>query len=248
MMPAAGKAGADAGSGGAGGSAGAATGCSPDLPLCDDFEGYTSGQQPGGRWQPVKTASQGASLVVDATKAFSGKQSLHVKIAFTNGGGSVNVGTKPGDAAFSAADDTHYARFMLFQSALMASGELHARLFRLGSMNAPSGSNGTGYAFSLHSYPKPISIELESMNDLYVNTRVDPPLDKWVCWEVEYGPSAVGWWQDGKTVTSPMPGGWPKVALAMLEVGFETFTPVTTELWMDDIALDTKRIGCPVAP
>jgi hypothetical protein len=33
--------------------------------------------------------------------------------------------------------------------------------------------------------------------------------------------------------------------LQMLEIGFDTFTPVTTEFWIDDVALDTKRIGCP---
>lgn len=32
----------------------------------------------------------------------------------------------------------------------------------------------------------------------------------------------------------------------MLEIGFEAYTPVTTEVWFDDIAVDTERIGCPV--
>ncbi len=138
-----------------------------------------------------------------------------------------------------------FARFMLYEGTLTASGELHARLFRLGNMSAPSGSNMTGYAFSLHSYPLPISLQFEAMNDIYVNTRVAPVLNQWVCWEFQYGPGMAGWWKDGQAVASPVPGGWPNVPLQMLEVGFDTFTAVTTEFWIDDVAVDTKRIGCP---
>jgi hypothetical protein len=214
--------------------------------LCDDFEGYAAGQTPAGRWQPIKTPSSGTSLVVDASKAFSGKQAIHIKVDL-KGGGSVGIGTKAGDMAFAGGGDTHYLRFMLYQSPMNVGGDLHARLVRLGTMNAPSGSNGTGYAFSLHSYPKPVSIQLESMNDVYVSTRIEPPTDKWVCWEVQYGPGTISWWQDGKMVNSPVPGKWTKVSLEMLEVGFETFTQVAAELWIDDIVVDTKRVGCPVA-
>ncbi|HVY25623.1 MAG TPA: hypothetical protein VHB79_03700 [Polyangiaceae bacterium] len=232
-------------SGGTGGAA--ASGCLAGVGLCDDFEAYTDGQAPGGRWQSIKTPSSGTSLLVDSTKAFSGKQAVHIKVDL-KGGGSVGVGTKAGDAAFAAGGDTRYVRFMLYQAPMNVGGDLHARLVRLGTMNAPSGSNGTGYAFSLHSYPKPVSIQLESMNDVYVSTRIEPPTDKWVCWEVQYGPGMIGWWQDGQTVNSPVPGKWSKVALEMLEIGFETFTQVSAELWIDDLVVDTKRIGCPTAP
>jgi hypothetical protein len=222
------------------------SGCTPDLRLCDDFESYGDGKVPDGKWQTIKAPSTGASLVVDTTKAFSGTKALHVKINFTGNGGSVDVGTKQGDPAFAnLTNNTMFARFMLFQSALNVSGELHARLLRLGSMNAPSGSNQTGYAFALHSYPIPVALQLESMNDLYVSTRVPPVVDRWVCWEMQLGQGVVGWWKDGQVVASPVPGGWPTVPLQMLEVGFDTFTPVSTEFWIDDVAIDTKRVGCP---
>jgi hypothetical protein len=218
--------------------------CTPDLRLCDDFESYADGMVPGGKWQTLKPPSNGASLVVDSTKAYSGTKAIHVKVAFT-GGGTVDIATKAGDPAFAAPTDTMFARFMMFQGTFTVPGELHARILRLGNMNAPSGSNGTGYSFALHSYPTPVALQVESMNDLYVGTRVMPVLGQWVCWEMQFGPGVVGWWKDGTKVNSPTPGGWPTVMQQMLEVGFDTFTPVTTEFWIDDVAVDTKRIGCP---
>lgn len=241
----AGSGGSAAGSGGAAAGAAAIT-CAAGLGLCDDFEGYTEGETPGGRWQPFNTSSAGRSLVVDSTKAFSGKKAIHIKVDFE--GGSVGIGTKPGDAAFAADGHTRYARFMMFQSPMTVPGELHARVLRLGTMDAPSGNNGTGYAFGFHSYPTPVAFQLESMNDNFVGTRIVPPTDKWVCWELEYAPGVIGWWQDGKTVDSPVPGGWPDLKLEMLEVGFQAFSTVKAELWLDDIVVDTKRVGCPVPP
>jgi hypothetical protein len=200
---------------------------------------------PGGPWQAVKAPSSGSSLVVDSTKAFSGTKAIHVKATFT-GRGNVDISTKMGDPAFAnLTNNTMYARFMMFQGTFTVPGELHARIFRLGNTNAPSGSNSTGYSFALHSYPTPVSLQLESMNDTYVSTRVPPVLNQWVCWELEFGQGVVGWWKDGQTVTSPVPGGWANVPLQMLELGFDTFTAVTTEFWIDDVAVDTKRIGCP---
>jgi hypothetical protein len=100
------------------------------------------------------------------------------------------------------------------------------------------------YAFSLHGYPKPAQLKIEAMNDHYFG-KMAPLLDKWVCWEIQYGPGVVGWWMDGvKVATTGTFTG--TVMLSMLEVGFETFTPITAELWIDDLAFDSKRIGCPM--
>lgn len=236
--------GAGVGNGGtAGGSA--QVGCTSELALCDDFESYAMGQVPDGRWQTVRTPMQGATMAVDDTKAFSGTQALHITANFQNYTG-VNISTKSGDAAF-ATGDTYYVRFMLFQTALTNTDELHARMVRIGTADLANGNDGSGYTFGLHSYPKPIALQLESMNDTFVTTRIDPPLDRWVCWELEYGPDTIGWWQDGEAIDTPEPGGWAQVTMSTLELGFEAYSAVTTELWYDDIAVDTERIGCPVA-
>lgn len=115
---------------------------------------------------------------------------------------------------------------------------------RVGNDKASAGSAGTGYAFSLHGYPKPAQLKMEAMNDIYAG-KMAPVLDKWVCWEFQFGPGVMNWWMDGAKVTAAVPANWPTVMLTTKEVGFETFSSITAELWIDDLAFDSKKIGCP---
>jgi hypothetical protein len=92
-------------------------------------------------------------------------------------------------------------------------------------------------------------------------------VDQWYCIETYFdGAAAVmpKWWIDGTEAAYYNPGGGPKVAATTqfmrLEAGFtpyaglglkmpdgkgdQTETRVLTDLWIDDIAFDTQRIGC----
>ena len=93
-------------------------------------------------------------------------------------------------------------------------------------------------------------------------------VDQWYCIEAYFDGTAVGmaprWWIDGSEAQYYMPGGGPKIAGATqftrMEAGFtpyasldlkmpdgrgdQTETRVLTDLWIDDIAFDTQRIGC----
>jgi hypothetical protein len=108
--------------------------------------------------------------------------------------------------------------------------------------------NPQGYAFDLH-FDKPADFKIEKFNDVYFG-KVDPvPLTgKWVCWEQEYGPTTLNWWQDGKLVTNStkFPGG---LTLTTFAIGFESYTPLPAiDFWLDDVAFDAaQRIGCPAA-
>jgi hypothetical protein len=92
--------------------------------------------------------------------------------------------------------------------------------------------------------------------------------DRWYCVEAYFDGTAVGmaprWWIDGTEAAYYMPGGGPKIAGATqftrMEAGFtpyaglglkmpdgkgdQTDTRVLTDLWIDDVAFDTQRIGC----
>jgi hypothetical protein len=93
-------------------------------------------------------------------------------------------------------------------------------------------------------------------------------VDKWYCVEAYFDGTAVGmaprWFIDGTEAQYYMPGGGPKIAGATqftrMEAGFtpyaglglkmpdgkgdQTETRVLTDLWIDDVAFDTQRIGC----
>ena len=95
-------------------------------------------------------------------------------------------------------------------------------------------------------------------------------VDRWYCVEAYFDGATAAmprWWIDGTEAAYYMPGGGPKVAMATqfarLEAGLspyagfglrmpdgkgdQTETRVLTDLWIDDIAFDTQRIGC-IAP
>jgi hypothetical protein len=92
-------------------------------------------------------------------------------------------------------------------------------------------------------------------------------VDQWYCVEAYFDGAAAAmprWWIDGSEAAYYMPGGGPKVQASTqftrLEAGFtpyaglglkmpdgkgdQTETRVLTDLWIDDIAFDTQRIGC----
>ena len=244
--------------GGAGGMAGGTSaGCKEGLGLCDDFESYPEGTAPydsaTSRWMPVRVASPGTSLKVDSMNAYSGSKALHITGTDLPGGigdtkGTIVISTKPGDSAFPPGTKAGFVRFMMFLKTFTQSGSTHGRIVRVGDSTITSLNNPQGYAFDLH-FNKPATFKIEKFNDVYFGS-VDPvPLKgKWVCWEQEYGPTTLNFWQDGKLVTnsSKFPGG---LTLTTFALGFESYTPLPAiDFWLDDVAFDAKqRIGCPAA-
>src|SRR4051794_18913472 len=88
--PAAGSSGMVGQSGsGAGGGAASSTSCGA-AKICDDFESYASDTMPGGIWKFLgpdsKYTDSKTTIAVDSSKAFSGKQALHVKAPDSWGG------------------------------------------------------------------------------------------------------------------------------------------------------------------
>lgn len=95
-------------------------------------------------------------------------------------------------------------------------------------------------------------------------------VDQWYCVETFFDGARAAmpqWWIDGKEALYYMPGGGPTVQTATqfsrLDVGFTPYAGlglqmpdgkgpidnrVLTEMWIDDIAFDTQRIGCIAGP
>jgi hypothetical protein len=220
-------------------------GCTAGLGICDDFESYTDGMAPGGRWMPIRN-SAGSTLVVDSTKAYSGTKSLHITAKFPSGGiNSAVISTKPGDAAFTGVTTSGFLRFRLYMGTLNQSGHLHGRMVRVGDSTTTSTMNPQAYGFGLH-YEKPADFKIEKYNDIYYG-ETPPELGKWDCWEMEVGPTTLNWWKNGEKIPTGKFTG--NLMLTTLAVGFECYTALPeVEFWLDDVAFDGKqRIGCGAA-
>ena len=245
----AGGSGATGGSGAGTGGAGGAFNCTGAL-FCETFESLTDGTaQRTSTWEPI---TNNGTLTLDAMHA-RGARALHVR---TMGNGRAYIQTlsfaPPGNSfwgrmylwvdAFPTAPN--YAHYTLVEAAGTGAGLIRFiggqyvspnALWGVGSDGGPTGD--------------------------WTNWKTSAPAeaDKWLCmeWEVVSADNTVRVWVDGVakpdlTVSTTNHGG------TQVDFVFPTFnriwfgwwlyqagpTPNQFDLWMDDLALATTRIGC----
>jgi hypothetical protein len=199
--------------------------------VCDDFEKGTDGMAPGAPW-----SARGA--VVTSARAASGSRS---------------VVTKKGQALrfnFPTAmrPDVVWGRVMFWAddtpnnhwSFIMAERR-DGHLFRLGQQRTEGKQLMTNYGW-------PGSAREN------VSRTEKFPLKAWACFEWHFDRVAKisELWVDGKLIAGAsgklnfgpaVPGPWEWMA-----IGQSTFHPEAGNpmVWIDDLAIGTKRIGCPV--
>jgi hypothetical protein len=256
---ASGAGGSGAGGGGAGGTAGGPVGsgaCGTDAIVCDDFEQYPTASAPAGGWTPVLRGA--GKIVVDATRASSGKQSLHVT-------GKMNADHANISRPIQTTSPTAYVRFMYYGTSYPASSGVHTRLARLGTTEAASGNPYTSY--SLASYN---GTAIERVNSIYLRdtgTKLNDPklLNRWACLEFAIdmsggvGKVKVHIWVDSKELTLNPAGSsshgmtadsWDPLAFEVFILGLDGYQddPEPADYWIDDLSVTPQRVGCKAAP
>jgi len=258
---AAGSGGTTAGSGAMAGAAGAATAgpngaCGSEAIVCEDFEPYPTASAPAGGWTAA-LRGQG-KIVVDATRAFSGKQSLHVT-------GQMNRDHANISRPIQTASPTAYVRFMYYGTSYPASSGVHTRIARLGTAQAASGNPYTSY--SLASYN---GTAIERVNSIYLRdtgTKLNDPklLNRWACLEFAVdmsggmGKVKVHIWVDGRELALSPAGSashgqtsasWDPLAFEVFMLGLDGYQDDTqaADYWIDDISVTTTRVGCEATP
>jgi hypothetical protein len=222
--------------------------------FCEDFEVYARGSAPGKPW--TASISGGGKISIDATKAFSGKQSLHI----TTPGGSFNGGmlTQRTPALPLPGNDL-YGRMMVYFETRPGPA-VHFTLFgAYGSLPADGGTagytmGGTGKGLPLFNYTK---------GDFTRNERTMPwPVGRWACAQWQFDGSAapdgttrdeLRFWLDGSPRTdltiikTTSAGAWRAPAFDRMRLGFENYQPTDAaiEVWIDDFAIDSKPVACP---
>ncbi len=264
-MPVAG-AGGSAGAGGApvavGGNQGT-TSCKTNV-VCDDFETYAPGAFKAAQWSPN---IRGATMVVDESRARSGKRSI--KITVPQGGDS-----ESGHALLSSSDRTvlstgksAYARMMVYLDAIPSGQGLHWAFMRANGFHMQDGKSAIlshsiggqpGRLRNLMLWPTSAGLQ-DCFNDS--NTQI--PTKSWTCVEWHLNPESQtmevwfnGQKQAGNSWTTKPSGGrcssdqtggkWVIPKISVMHFGWVHFHAINgATMWIDDIALDTKRIGCP---
>jgi len=236
-----GAAGTTAGGGGASSPCAARAG----LLFCDDFENRAAGPVSSSTsWVPQIIGS--GTLTVDATTAHSGGKSLRVH-----------------------AGDDDYDTLLAFHDATVLpapNGRFYARAFvRLGRAMAAShnsyliadlfatpgsGNNvriGEDYAMLMYTVSGDGHGALSNAN-YYTDHKpgVVFTTSTWVCLEllIDAGRPEVDFWVDGAEVPDLHHTDWPLDRYDTLRFGFEKYAGPGIDIWYDDIAIGTARIGC----
>jgi hypothetical protein len=204
--------------------------------FCDNFESYTG--KPGGSWT-VSNGAPGSSLVVDTTRPYSGTRSVHVKsgaVVPLMGGDDISMKSTTG---LPAAGNHVFGRMMMYLK-----GPWPTTHVRVMGMPNPTPAP-QGYVLDAHN-----NWSLEALVDIGGNGGQLPIVtDKWTCVEWEFNAPASAavttrLWIAGTEVL-PAPVGFPHVDMLEFWVGYSTArTRPLAEMWIDDVALSTKRVGC----
>ena len=217
-----GGAGGSAGQSTAGAGGGTAVDCST-LKLCDGFEG----DAPGKATSPW-TVAGGTAVAVVTDQHHGGTHALHITAPNTQNF-SATITEK---STFPAADFWGRA-FLRFKGdggghqmyiAVNFPGDQLRLLNRLGSDNAQVNDQKT---------------------DKFYNTNYKIPMETWFCYEWHVTTSAVNIFIEGqaKTTSPAIPGITGGTQLSLGYTRFATGSGAG-ELWIDDVAVSDKQIGC----
>jgi hypothetical protein len=247
--------------------------CPPGALMCDDFEGYPLGGDLSPNWT---TEVIKGSVQVDTSKAFRGSKGVHLTTTLSpanepvrTNGGPLRAATlvKTGAPLFPAPGNAFWGRAMVWvtkmppagrqgdvhSSHIEASGKLpNGRLLKYGE-GIMGGQLLAGYT------QRP-----GDENDLPLvdcGPRAGPgiPEGRWVCveWQIDGARSAMHMWFDAKLQTQVDVNGsqggsctWQAPPFDKLFLGWRHSqpSPIDTEMWMDNVVIDTKRVNCPAMP
>jgi hypothetical protein len=249
-------------SGVADGAAGASGGCGPGTVLCEDFEAYATPADLAAAWTPTMTA---ATLTVDATKASHGTRALHIKAA---AGTPVAVIAKQDAPLFPIAGNVIFGRVMMWLTATPG-GDYHwNNIQAAGDMPGSTmwGKYGWGGQFGkvLAGYTvRTAQTAMTATIDCSNPSASAFPSQRWVCveWEFDGTKNEMHLWFDGTLLSDVDVVGmgtrcvnnadlgkpWSAPSFSFLSLGWQQYQASNgpLELWMDDVAVGTQRVGCP---
>jgi hypothetical protein len=250
--------------------AGTEAGNSPANPcdnrkICDDFEKWTTGTQPGTPW---KMRISKGTVTVDETRAFSGKHSLKVSIDATttsdhNRDAMISI---TGTPLLPVANNTVYGRFMIWTDRI-PDKTVH---WTTAHGDGPQGSglsatyNYGGMGNLMANYYRNTTPD---PNDCWQTKNVSFPTNKWTCVAFVFnGPNnEMDYWQDGVEIpelhvlgntktdqtctVKGVEGKWlAPSSWKNISIGWESYQHDVAgahDAFIDDVILDDKPIACP---
>lgn len=199
--------------------------------ICDDFETYNSGGLPTAPWT---TDIASATMAIDNTKAFSGKQSVHIT---TNGGGAKALMIQTG--VFPFTGNNIYGRYMLFYN-VMPTTHYHMVILNGSSDTDQMTMGGLEGSKALFNFGPG--------DNTAVSSTVYPPT-KWDCIQFQFdGPNSTAKMSiNGTALTDNVVTNWQAFTVAKMSMGLLNCCDDTpkVDMWIDAVAVDQNPVACP---
>ncbi len=206
--------------------------------FCENFETTAPGALPT-LWHKQGNATVGAEL------AFSGMKALHIPPYIGKAAHMMRSSLLP--ASLSKAHFGRlFIRFEQIPTAPPSSGTFHWTFTHIGSPTMEMFMGGVTQTkgdlqFYLNSSPGNLVKQIKQSANIAAKT--------WHCFEWSYDQvaSSARFWYDDAELTGLAVDKWAEFpVMTSFAFGFNEFHETTTpwEIWMDDIAMDGKRVGC----
>ncbi|HVT08422.1 MAG TPA: hypothetical protein VHO67_13265 [Polyangia bacterium] len=241
-----GSAGATAGAAGNGGAGAAANHCGarPGLVFCDSFEADAPGAPPAP-WTVTQTTA--GQVAIDGTNpAASGTRSVHV--APTDNDYDTFLDLRD-TAVLPVAGGKLYVRFYIRLAAGMTAK--HNTLVRGDLFASPGTGNNLLFGEDNQMILESISGDAQaamSNQSFYTDGKIGAgaPAGVWTCIELllDHAAPAIDVWVNDVEVPDLHRTDWKIDAYDYLRFGFEKYAGPASDIWYDDVALGTQKIGC----
>jgi hypothetical protein len=222
--------------------------------FCDDFESYDGGV-PKGPWS---LSLNGGAAVMDTSKAHSGARSVHIS---TDGMSSYRQAYIGMGAPFFPQTE-YYGRVWFWLKATPKQTTHWTNISGEGDV-LDAGANVRAYVRFGGQYSPTIMANYDTSGgphtDCWDHSTSAMPAQQWACFEWHYkqANNQMELWVDGGSVLTVTQTGqgclgqdlnnqWLLPVFDTLRLGWEHYQmsdPI--DLWLDDVALDTQRVGCP---
>lgn len=242
---------------------------------CDDFEAYTPGAPPAGKWS---SSPYRGTANVDTGRAQSGKNAVKISADASPDYRSVMIALHDPSLLPTPSGEV-YGRMMFYlESApqgtvhwtfIDASGPVpnqnyHA-VYRYGGQHPIS--NGGSFVGSqlMANYDTPDSYQSPAVgpgSDCWQHAdKKVVPVGKWACaeWRFDTSTNAMQLWIDGQELTDLAVNGagqgcvhqdasfpWLAPSFERMSIGWESYQNDDARvMWIDDVGLSATRLGCP---
>lgn len=235
---------------------------------CDNFDAYTAPGNPGGKWMTSVeySGNKNGFVSVDTLHAYSGSNSVHFK-APGNASFEHAFITLQGAPYFPVPDDIFYGRMMVYVTQLPGNTVHWTMIQGLGNMipGQPDlneavyryGGQINGDQLMANYDTKPTS------SDCAQRSTTKMPRSKWTCveWRFDGKLKELDFWMDGTQnealsvrqkanntgvcQNKDWSGVWEPPTFSSIGIGFQHYQQGPGEMWIDDFAIDTKKLGCP---